>query len=124
MAIINGTLYQKNHNPPGKLCDRIILSSQYDGFVCAVELKGGSSQLRLSEPIDQIRGGLDVIERLLDGLPIGEWYPILAFSGRMGAESSAALRAKANLVRFGQESRQITKTDCNAQLAQVLRIGD
>ncbi len=120
LAIIHGSRYQRAHRFTLRLCDRIIFSSEYDGFVGAVELKSGRSLPKLSPVIDQIRGGLLVAEQLLNGHPVPDWYPILAYSGHMGPTSGTALRANASLVRFQDSSRQVIRRDCNSELAFVV----
>ena len=100
MVIINGSMYQKAHNPAGKLCDRIILSGEQGGFVCAVELKGGRSQPSIPPIVEQIQAGIVLADELLNGISPRGCYPILAFSGRMIPIASTAFKSKNNRVAF------------------------
>ena len=108
MVIINGTNYQKAHPSKGKLCDRLIISSEGGGFVCAIELKGGKSQPSLSPIIEQIQAGFNLAQGLLTGTLLDRWLPVLAFSGHTGSITSAALLAKENLVMLSGTRMAIT----------------
>ncbi len=121
MVIVHGGRYQKAHRFSDRLSDRIIISSENEGFIGVVELKSGTSSPKLQPVINQIRGGLQVAEQLLDGILIDQWHPILAFSGNVRPEMAAALRAKENLVRFQERGGQVIRRDCNTELAEVVR---
>ena len=120
MLIISGTMYQRAHPATGKLCDRIILSSERGGFVCAVELKGGRTQPRLPPIAEQIQSGINIAQELLAGILPQRWYPVLAFSGHSGPNTSAAFRAKRNLVQAPGALIEIARHDCNSELVSLL----
>ena len=120
MVIINGTMFQRAHPAGGRLCDRIIISSELGGFVCAVELKGGGSQPSLEPIVEQIQSGIDVARELLAEISPRRWYPVLAFSGHTGSNTSSAFRAKANLVRVPGTRLEITRRRCHSELVSLL----
>ena len=120
MVIINGTKYQEAHPGSGRLCDRIIISRERGGFVCAVELKGGKSQPELTPIVEQVQSGLTLVDTLLPGYSPARWYPVLAFSGHMGPNYATALRSNKNRVMFRGERAEITRRDCGTQLVSIL----
>ena len=120
MVIINGTSYQKAHPGKGKLCDRLILSGEHGGFVCSIELKGGRSQPSLPPIVEQIQAGFDLANCLLSGHSPSSWYPILAFSGHTGTNTSTAFRARSNMIRIPEEIAEISRTRCETELATLL----
>ena len=122
MAILHGGRFQNAHGWRSRLGDRIIISSEFDGFVAIVELKSGRSTPKLNPVLDQISGGLEIAQQLLREVTALPGYPILAYSGHVGPTFGTALRAKKNLVRFQGRDHQVIKRDCNTELAEVVRI--
>ena len=93
LTALNGTSYQSNHPWDGRLCDRIIIGQSNGSFVCAVELKGGTS-IDMSVAINQIQRGLDLLASLLQNASPQNWYPLLVYSGRMSKTDKNLHRTK------------------------------
>ncbi len=117
LAIIHGTKYQKNHKYHKKLCDRILFCNKHGFFIAAVELKGGKN-IHMKEAIDQIQNGLEVAANMLRNHPVGEWFPLLLYSGSMHPMGTKLLLN--NRVTFRGERKTIIKRDCGTRLSTVL----
>jgi hypothetical protein len=119
LVAIHGTLYQKHHPTRGKLADRTIFSARRDGFICALELKGGDIG-SVSAVKEQLQRGLDLAASVLDDWQIRSWYPLLLFGGRLHREDIRQLALPENRVRFLNERRLIQYRRCGTTLSEVL----
>lgn len=117
LAIIHGTKYQRKKKYQGKLCDRIIFCREHGIFLAAVELKGGTS-IRISEAREQIQNGLSVAMEILGNCSIADWFPILAYRGRMKPAEIKLLQTKP--VRFQGKLKNVVKCDCGTSLSATL----
>ena len=117
LVTIHGDKHQEQHGITGKLCDRLILGEGDDKFVCSVELKGGNN-VKVSDAILQIQGGLDLAKTLLNSRPDWSWYALLAYSGSMSGKGKQLLRAKP--VSFGGKKRLVDRVDCGFSLLSYL----
>ena len=119
LTIIHGTRYQRDIGFTGKLCDRIIFCGLHGFILAAVELKGGN-RIKLSDAITQIQNGLSLASDVLEGHAVGDWLPLLVYSGHMGASEVRLLRTKS--VEFRGNQKKVVRTDCNTELRAVLGI--
>ena len=117
LTTIHGSNYQLNHQWQGRLCDRIIIGQSNRGFVCAVELKGGRNII-MSEAINQIQRGLDLIASLLQNASPDQWYPLLVYSGSMTKRESNMLRR--NRVSYRGMKARVDRIDCGSSLLNYL----
>lgn len=117
LTTIHGSDYQASHNWPGRLCDRIIFGAFRGNFLCAVELKGGHSA-DMSVAIDQIQGGLNLADSLLQTQALEEWYPLLLYSGSMPRRERDVLQRK--LVTYRGKRVRVDRMDCGSSLLDYL----
>ena len=117
LVTIDGDKHQEHHETTGKLCDRLILYEGSKNFVCAIELKGGNN-VKVSDAILQIQGGLDLARTFLNSPSDWSWYPLLAYSGSMSGKGKQLLRAKT--VSFSGKKRLVDRVDCGFRLFDYL----
>ena len=117
LTTIHGSHHQARHNRPGRLCDRVIIGESGDGFVCAVEFKGGNN-IDMSGAIEQIQGGLRLAAELLPGQPPGKWHPLLLYSGSMGPREKDLLRK--TRVGYKGSKALVDRLNCGASLLNYL----
>ena len=117
LTTIHGTDYQSSHGWRGRLCDRIIFGTFGGNFVCAVELKGGQSA-DMSVAIEQIQGGLNLADSLLQPQVLDEWYPLLLYSGSVPRKEKDVLQRK--LVTYRGNKVRVDRIDCGASLQDYL----
>ena len=119
LATIGGSNYQRaNPSYQGKLADRIIFGDlRGNGFVCAVELKSGNLG-HISDLKGQLPGALDLAAKLLEGIPVWDWYPVVLHGRRISTTSLAAIN-KARVSFRGTQRRIITRR-CGASLTEIL----
>ena len=118
LVMLDGTRYQRAHSYRERLCDHIVFGRwQGTNFVSAVELKGGRN-LDVSEALEQIQNGLNVASSLLEERQVSDWYPLLMFSGHLGAAGREKIRLKP--VQFGRDTRAVTRRDCGSLLSDIL----
>ena len=103
----------------GRICDCGILW-KYDALIAAVELKGGRSGLSTATLVEQIQGGLDALEEVVDGQHVSEFYPILMYR-KVNANIRRALNQKRYRVRFRNQFRYIIAGTCGSRLADLVR---
>ena len=120
LATIHGDKHQEHHGTTGKLCDRLIFGEGDENFVCSVELKGGNN-VKVSDAILQIQGGLDLAKTLLNSRLDWSWYALLAYSGSMSGKGTQLLRTKT--VSFGGKRRLVDRVDCGFSLLSYLSDG-
>ena len=117
LATIHGDKHQNQHGTTDKLCDRLIFGELGKNFLCSVELKGGKN-IKVSDAIAQIQGGLDLAKRLLGSHSDCNWYPILAYSGGINGKGKQLLRARP--VSFGGKKRLVDRVVCGFNLHAYL----
>ena len=117
ITTIHGSNYQANHRWQGRLCDRIIIGESGDGFVCAVEFKGGNS-IDMSVAIEQIQRGLELATSMLPGQQPEKWYPLLLYSGHNGKREQKMLMR--NKVTYKGKKERVDRLNCGASLLNYL----
>ena len=117
LIALHGTNYQSNHRWQGRLCDRIIMGSLDENFVCAVEFKGGRSA-DIATAIDQIQGGLNLAVDLQLGSWATKWHPILVYSGSVPRDELTVLQRKQ--VTYRNQKRLVRRLDCGSSLLNYL----
>ena len=117
LTTIHGSNYQANHRWPGRLCDRIIIGESGNGFVCAVEFKGGNN-IDMSVAIEQIQRGLELAAAMLPGQQPGKWRPLLLYSGSRGKREQKLLMR--NKVAYKGQKVRVDCIDCGASLLNYL----
>ena len=110
-SIASGTLIQRNHPSPGKLCDFLILRSKDRALVgIAVELK--SRVVHANDILDQLRAGLD----RLSGASPSDYVAILVYSGRMSNAELRILRKKKLMVGGRRVMLQTVRSGSSMQI--------
>ena len=117
LAIISGTEYQKTKSFTDKLCDRILFCGERGLILAAVELKGGKN-VDMSAAIKQIQNGLSVADAILGKHTVSDWYPLLLYSGSVGANGTRLLKNKS--VKFKLERKNVMKLGCGTSLSSIL----
>ena len=117
LIALHGTNYQLNHNWQGRLCDRIIMGSLDENFVCAVEFKGGRSA-DIATAVEQIQGGLNLAAALRLGSWAAEWHPILVYSGSVPRDELNVLQRRQ--VTYRNQKRLVRRIDCGSRLLDHL----
>lgn len=118
LTTIHGSNHQARHNRPGRLCDRIIIGESGNGFVCAVEFKGGNN-IDMSVAIEQIQEGLNLAADLLPGQPPGKWHPLLLYSGSMRPTGTKLLTDKK--VSYKGRTARVDRINCGSSLLNYLK---
>ena len=101
--------------PSGRICDCGVLWKA-GGRIAAIELKGGQKSVPVERLVQQLQGGLNILEGILDGQPVSEVLPVLLYSGR---RDPAPFLTKSR-VRFRGQPRRIIVRPCGAKLADML----
>jgi hypothetical protein len=114
---LNGTIYGKNHNVQGSLCDCMIFwANNQQVFAAAIELKSGGADA--SEVGKQLQSGANVIDDIATGVQIAEFFPILA-SNSMSTTEVRLFRRVA--IKFRGTDYSPIRVKCNASLAQIVK---
>lgn len=98
----------------GRMCDCGIVWKNRR-FIAAVELKGGKN-LAVDRAVTQIQRGLHIMESVLSGQTVEDFFPILLFGGRDPTASLGGVR-----VNFRGSQRLVIARPCGARLATVVR---
>ena len=83
--------------------------------MAAVELKGGQN-VKVRQLVEQLQGGLDLLEHLTTGQTITDVIPILLYSGNREIESALAKHR----VAFRGNKRRIVLGPCGSTLVGLL----
>ena len=102
-------------NKKGRICDCGILWNNQPRFA-VVELKGGVKDLDLNKLVNQIQGGLDLLDQYLTHQVVEDFFPILLYRGRR--DPTAALNKK--VVKFRTLTRNIIAKPCGTDLSTIL----
>lgn len=119
LVMLDGSEYQRTYRHPGKLADRLIISGDELGFVCAVEFKSGKIG-SVTDVREQIQGGLALAELLLAGRRVARWCPLLLYGRTPHRAQIKDLRASNNKVWFQNERRPLEFRPCGTKLSEVL----
>ena len=128
LVIIHGETHRDRHGDRNtKMADRLIFADYQgvalSGLVAAVvELKGGMS-FPLSDTVEQIRMGMQAIERILDEKEVAAWYPVLMFSGTGPRRPQYVrnLQLQRNRIEFRKDTpKTIFLKDCGSKLTEIL----
>ena len=103
--------------PKGRICDCGILWKG-ERRIAAVELKGGQKSVSVRNLVEQLQGGLNILEGILHGQSVSEFFPILLYSGRKLPASALAGRR----VRFRDQYSRIFVKPCGARLASIVPV--
>ena len=99
----------------GRICDCGILWKVHPRFA-VVELKGGRGDLDLAKLVEQLQGGLDLLEKQLVGQDVDDFFPILLYRGKN--DPTAALRNR--IVKFRTLTRNVIAKPCGTDLRKVI----
>jgi hypothetical protein len=98
----------------GRICDCAVLWKN-EGRVAAIELKGGQNA-NVGQLVEQLQGGLNLLDNLTQGQSVSEVMPILLYSGDREIDSALAKRR----VTFRGDKRRIIIGPCGSRLAGFL----
>lgn len=115
---ISGTLYQKHHQPTGKLCDLILLASDLTGAVrkvCVAEAKGG--RVDIAHIVDQLQAGAVVLEGIV-GTNRREFSAVLVHRSMSTVGKRHLRRAK---VQFQGRAHPIRLLKCGGSIEPFMR---
>lgn len=102
----------------GARCDFVFISD--DGsWVVPLELKRGG--LRVSEVLEQLRGGARFAESVVPTSTPTSFLPIAVVGGRIHPDELRRLRQRSSQVRFRGEQVRIELLRCGDSLAAALR---
>ena len=90
----------------GRICDCAVLWKN-EGRVAAIELKGGQNA-NIRQLVEQLQGGLNLLDDLIKGQSVSEVMPILLYSGDREIDSALAKRR----VTFRGDKRRIIIGPC------------
>ena len=72
----------------------------------------------MSVAIEQIQGGLNLADSLLQSQALDEWYPLLLYSGSVPRKEKDVLQRK--LVTYRGDKVRVDRIDCGASLQDYL----
>lgn len=98
----------------GRVCDCAVLWKA-SHRIAAVELKGGQSA-SVKILVEQLQGGLKLLEKVLKGQVVSEFFPVLLYSGKKNPTSALANRR----VSFRGQQHRIIVQPCGARLVSIL----
>ena len=99
----------------GRICDCGILWKAQPTFA-VVELKGGRAGPKLNQLVEQLQGGLRILEEQLDGQTVEDFYPILLY--RSKRDPTAALQNKR--VKFRGITHNVIARPCGTDLGNII----
>ena len=99
----------------GRICDCAVLWKD-EGFIAAVELKGGRKNVNISQIVEQLQKGFDLLEQVTASQQVENFVPILLYRGRR--DPTPALRDKR--IRFRGNKRRIVARPCGSRLTSIL----
>ena len=100
--------------PQGRICDCGVLWKS-TGRIAAIELKGGQN-ISIKNLVLQLQGGLNLLDKILDGQDVEDFFPILLYSGRRRIHSALAKKQ----VCFRGQPRHVIVKSCGASLASIV----
>lgn len=97
----------------GRIADCAILWKEREIFAI-VELKGGQTSVTVDRVVQQIQGGIRILDQLSTDQKVTDFFPILMYRGR---DPTKALRSR--LVVFRGQRRRIIPMKCGARLSSI-----
>ena len=121
LAIISGTKFQANHRDRirGKLADRIIFSTQDDGFVCVADLKGRRWKAR--EAVEQVRSGFNLAQQFLESQRVRVNLSLPLILSRQGINPGDGHVIENNPLGLPGSRRRLIHSHCDTELGEIMR---